>query len=518
MDQELLIIELLSSGEPIYKRAKRQREKNRITAFLFLVVSSGLFFGIGSIVYQRMDGFAHAMDTRYWLRGFYHFSLVLGILSVAAVAVFFIVNEIQGVWVRRSFQQFLERLVRRTAKYPIIYQDREAYYLAEEPKKPMIRLLKDDCLELTTTFDGASVCLGDRQEFFGFSSMQLFVLTSEPPLLPVAFPQAHRMNSKWPLLLISLVFLGAAGVFGYEGLTRHRMLYGESERPSTYSTASSEAPRSSAGLLTQQGKAPNKQVNQANQLELNNETHELYMTTDSGAAWTFVPLKPEWLRAGSYLLTTGEIPMGYWMDKTYTVSKDFSWFIYSENEKDLFFLASKDNGKTWQKALVSENAQRMRYRKAQFFADGSGILAYSSSSPEVSSEGLILFQTNDHGQSWSQMNSTTIGQPVQNVSFVNPTLGFVSTREKLYYTNNSGSSFKEAVVTIPEEYQTGGLDLFQSPNEVTQVSTNQLEAKFYLLKMKGIDQGKMFACLYRSSDNGETWQFAEQLSQVMPNE
>ncbi|WP_288227802.1 oxidoreductase [uncultured Enterococcus sp.] len=217
-------------------------------------------------------------------------------------------------------------------------------------------------------------------------------------------------------------------------------------------------------------------------------------------------------------MTTGEIPMGYWMDKTYTVSKDFSWFIYSENEKDLFFLASKDNGKTWQKALVSENAQRMRYRKAQFFADGSGILAYSSASPEVSSEGLILFQTNDHGQSWSQMNSTTIGQPVQNVSFVNPTLGFVSTREKLYYTNNSGSSFKEAVVTIPEEYQTGGLDLFQSPNEVTQVSTNQLEAKFYLLKMKGIDQGKMFACLYRSSDNGETWQFAEQLSQVMPNE
>lgn len=156
------------SGEPIYKRAKRQREKNSITAFLFLVVSSGLIFWIGSIVYQRMDGFAHAMDTRYWLRGFYHFSLVLGILSVAAVAVFFIVNEIQGVWVRRSFQQFLERLVRRAAKYPIIYQDREAYYLAEEPKKPMIRLLKDDCLELTTTFDGASVCLGDRQEFLVF--------------------------------------------------------------------------------------------------------------------------------------------------------------------------------------------------------------------------------------------------------------------------------------------------------------------------------------------------------------
>ena len=73
-------------------------------------------------------------------------------------------------------------------------------------------------------------------------------------------------------------------------------------------------------------------------------------------------------------------------------------------------------------------------------------------------------------------------------------------------------------MTIPADYQTGGLDLFQSPNEVTQVTANQLETKLYLLKMSGIDQGKMFACLYRSSDNGETWQFAEQLSEVKSTE
>ncbi|MCZ1224574.1 oxidoreductase, partial [Enterococcus faecium] len=29
-----------------------------------------------------------------------------------------------------------------------------------------------------------------------------------------------------------------------------------------------------------------------------------------------------------------------------------------------------------------------------------------------------------------------------------------------------------------------------------------------------IDAGKMFACLFRSTDNGETWQFVQQLSQV----
>lgn len=519
MDQELLIIELLSAAEPIYRRVRKNRQKNLTSAFLFLIVACVLFFGIGSFVNQRLGMRVRSIDSGYWLRGFYHFSLVLGSISLAAVVIFFIVNGIQEIRFRRSFQRVLERYVKSAVKYPVVYQDREAYYLAEKTRKPAIRLLKTDSVELTTTFDGATIFLGNRQEFFGFSALQLFVVNEEPPLLPVTFPKAQSFNRKWSLMIISMVFFSAAGVFAYDGMTRHQNLYGGiAESEPSYSTTSSEVPLSSDDLLTQQGEAPSQPANQTNKLELNAETNELYMTTDSGTSWSFVPLKAEWLRSGSYLLTSGEIPMGYWMDKTYDVSQDFSWFIYSENEKDLNFLFSKDNGKTWQKSLVSENAQWIRYRKAQFFADGSGVLVYSNASPEVSSEGLEIYQTNDHGKTWSRSNGTTISQPVQNVSFVNPTLGFVSTREKLYYTNNSGSYFKEAVVTIPADYQTGGLDLFQSPNEVTQVSANQLETKLYLLKMSGIDQGKMFACLYRSSDNGETWQFAEQLSEVKPTE
>ncbi|MGM0165161.1 hypothetical protein IGI39_000102 [Enterococcus sp. AZ135] len=518
MDQESFIIDLLSAGEAIYKRVRKNRQKNMISAFLFLIGACVLFFGVGSFVYQRLALRVHSIDSGEWLRGSHHFSLVLGILSVTVVGLFFLVNILQGILLRRSFQRFLERHVRKALKYPIVYQDCEAYYLAEEAQKPAFRLVKSECLELTTTFDGATIYLGDCQEFWGVTSIQLFVLNDEAPLLPVAFPKTQGVNRKWSLLMISLVFLGGAGVFAYDGLIRRQTLYGGTSESSPSTTSSEAASLTSDELLTQQGEAPTKKVNQTNQLDLNGQTNELYLTTDSGTTWSFVPLKPEWLRSGSYLLTSGEIPMGYWMDKSYDVSKEFSWFIYSENEKELFFLFSMDNGKTWHQSLISEMAQRMRYRKAQFFADGSGVLVYSSASPEVSSEGLEIYQTNDRGKTWSRSNGTTIGQPVQNVSFVNPTLGFVSTREQLYYTNNGGSSFKEAVVTIPAEYQTGGLDLFQSPNEVTQVSANQLETKFYLLKKSGIDQGKMFACLYRSSDNGETWQFAEQLSQVMPTD
>lgn len=518
MDQELLIIELLSAAEPIYKRARKNRQKNLVYAFLFLIIASVLFFGIGSFVYQQLEMRVRSIDSGYWLRGFYHFSLVLGLLSVLAVVLLFIINAIRGIELRRSFQRFLERQVKKAAKYPDVYQDQEAYYLAEEKRKPVIRLLKIECIELTTTFDGTTIYLGNYQEFWGFSTVQLFVVNEDPERLPMTFPKAQEVNQKWALLMISLLFLGAAGVFTYDGLNRHQDLYGGHSEPAKSTVSSEAAPLSSDDLIVQQGTAPEKRRNQANQLDLNNETYELYMTTDSGSTWSFVPLKPEWMRSGSYLLTSGEIPLGYWMDKTYNIAPDFSWFIYSDNEKELSFLFSHDQGKTWQKSLVSENAQRIRYRKAQFFADGSGVLVYSNASPEVSSEGLEIFQTNDFGKTWSRSNGTTINQPVQNVSFVNPTLGFVSTRENLYYTNNSGSSFKEAVVTIPADYQTGGLDLFQTPNEVTQVSTNQLETKFYLLKMAGIDQGKMFACLYRSSDNGETWQFAEQLSEVKPTE
>lgn len=154
--------------------------------------------------------------------------------------------------------------------------------------------------------------------------------------------------------MISLLFLGAAGVFTYDGLNRHQDLYGGHSEPAKSIASSEAAPLSSDDLIVQQGTAPEKRTNQANQLDLNNETHKLYMTTDSGSTWSFVPLKPEWMRSGSYLLTSGEIPLGYWMDKTYNIAPDFSWFIYSDNEKSclLIFPRSRED-------MAKSSSQRM---------------------------------------------------------------------------------------------------------------------------------------------------------------
>ena len=98
MDQELLIIELLSAAEPIYKRARKNRQKNLVSAFLFLIIASVLFFGIGSFVYQQLEMRVRSIDSGYWVRGFYHFSLVLGLLSVLAVVLLFIINAIPTIF------------------------------------------------------------------------------------------------------------------------------------------------------------------------------------------------------------------------------------------------------------------------------------------------------------------------------------------------------------------------------------------------------------------------------------
>lgn len=221
----------------------------------------------------------------------------------------------------------------------------------------------------------------------------------------------------------------------------------------------------------------------------------------------------DWLRFGDYTLISGIVAKGEWMDKTFDVSPTFSWFIYSPDQKNVYLLSSADNGKTWQKSQITDQGGQVRYRKANFFTNDQGVMVFSSSTG-MSAESLKIYTTNDKGQSWQKSGSTIVNQPIQNVSFVTKTLGFLSTRENIYYTNDGGLTFKESLVAIPGEYQLGRIDLFQSPNEVVQVSANKLETKFYLLKNGSIDAGKMFACLFYSTDGGETWQFEQQLSQV----
>lgn len=202
------------------------------------------------------------------------------------------------------------------------------------------------------------------------------------------------------------------------------------------------------------------------------------------------------------------------MEDTYQIGKDFSWYLYTTEAGDylnLYLLISNDNGNSWQKRQIGEKVSGLRYRKVQFFENGSGIVAISKIGA-TSAEEVTCFITNNNGEDWYEAKSKVLNAPVQNVSFINTELGFIATRENIFYTKNAGGSYHEAVVNVEEQYLLGGLDIFQPPNEVTELTSTTLEAKFYLTKKTG----HMYACLYRSNDGGQTWEFVRELSEVTP--
>lgn len=510
MDNELLIIELLSTKQKIMTIIKKQTKKMSVMLGFYFIGALFFFYGLARVVYQYLlnRGISYSSIDR--VTNLYGFSKACGFFVM--VILFLLFSFLWGRYhhISRHFDQWIEKRVENHfyAKAPI--QDFPSIFLFEKNELKMT-VAKKDCFFLSKTIDDVSLFLG-IYKWHGMDRYAIFIETDETM---ETVPEIRTVFSRHFALGAGLLLLGLGGAFFYASGGPISGIHGSTIAKGAV-THSSE--RSDDGNLL---KDPKKEVqlvaSQTNDLKIDQETKKLYMTTDQGKQWRFVPLELDWVRFGDYTLTSGTIPVGYWMDKTFDLSPDFSWFLYSPDQQDVYMLTSTDAGKTWGKNLITNHGERVRYRKATFLNGDQGIVMLSTDNG-MSAESLQIYTTNDKGKSWISTGGTVIDQPIQNVSFVTTSLGFVSTREKLYYTANGGRSFKESIVTIPADYQTGGLDLFQSPNEVTQVSANKLEAKFYLLKANSIDIGKMFACLFTSTDNGETWQFEQQLSQVDIND
>ena len=474
MDQELFIIEVLSAKQKIIEKAKK-RAKRIMFKLLSLVFFSGLlFFGAVSFLYRHMSAVVRSAEGMQKLNNLYHFSWGVGGITIVVLIVFLLLIWLRYHQLSRHFDQWLSQRAQQFLHNKPTSQDDDYLYFEKTSTSQAFRIQKSDCQLLLRSLDDLPIYLGESKSKFGMNTFHIFLLENEPRWEKSQSSPGGYLTTKMSTLVTGFFLILLAGTIYYGRYTQPKM---------------------------------SSHINAASHMTM----HSLYMTTDSGANWVFVPIDSQWLRFGEYTLTTGLIPEGYWMDNTYDISADFSWFIYSSGD-DVRLLTSRDNGKTWQTSIITQSVQPIRYRKAVFYGNDGLFICTSASG--MSAETLYIYTTMDGGITWIKSGSTMINQPVQNVSFVTTSLGFVSTRESLFYTNNGGRSFKESVLSIPENYQTGGIDLFQSPNEVTQISANTLETKFYLLKKGPIDAGKMFACLFRSTDNGETWQFVQQLSQV----
>ncbi|HHJ5064706.1 TPA: glycoside hydrolase [Enterococcus hirae] len=508
MDKELLIIELMSAKAKMLSIINQRTKKMTWKIGMCFIANLLFFVGWGNIYHHLKQNHPHSFKMER-ITSLYHFSsyvdFAIGLFLFLLVAVLWFKKRN----ISRHYDQWLEKQVANMLHISVGSQDENYLYLSDHNKKEFT-LAKKRRYFLLQTMEGVSLFLGEQLTWYGSNRYYVFMQVNEP----IDRKNKKRIEPFYSHLAIGVgtLLLIGGGVYqfinaGPVATNVHSMMQSE-EKVRKMPTSTNQD-----GLLKPVQTSVNLTTEQTNDVKIDPETQALYLTTNQGKDWHFVPIAVDWLRFGDYTLTSGLVAKGEWMDKTFDVSPTFSWFIYSPDQKNVYLLSSADNGKTWQKSQITDQGEQVRYRKANFFTNDQGVMVFSSSTG-MSAESLKIYTTNDKGQSWQKSGSTIVNQPIQNVSFVTKTLGFLSTRENIYYTNDGGLTFKESLVAIPGEYQLGGIDLFQSPNEVVQVSANKLETKFYLLKNGSIDAGKMFACLFYSTDGGETWQFEQQLSQV----
>ncbi|WP_241161958.1 MULTISPECIES: glycosyl hydrolase [unclassified Enterococcus] len=403
MDQELLIIELISAKPKIIKMAKRTAKAETVKLLSWIVLSSLFFFGVASLVYRMMKETVHSIQAGQRLSDLYHVSWLIGGGLVFFLSLLLILSWVKYVRLTRHFDQWISQRADYFLHTSPVFHDDRYLYFEKTVRNRAFRIEKSDCQLLLHSLDNEPIYIGQRKSGFGLSSIHIFL--QEPELKKVTSTHGYSIQPKVRIgaLLAGICLIGLAGVvyygkYGSPGMSSSRM--NAMTHMSMPSTSSATAERTtSEGLLADPKQTVQFTTQQVNDLQLDKTAQNLYMTTDSGKTWTFVPIASDWLRFGDYTLTSGTVPEGFWMDKTYDVSADFSWFIYSSDNENIWLLSSRDNGKTWQKSLVSQHAHNVRYRKANFF-DGSGVLVYSTDSG-MSAETLHIYTTRDEGETWT---------------------------------------------------------------------------------------------------------------------
>ncbi|MGX7417322.1 WD40/YVTN/BNR-like repeat-containing protein [Carnobacterium gallinarum] len=527
MNAELFIIELLSAKKQIIQHYKKgYKQLLLLLSFTFLITTI-FFFGIATLTFRHFQFLNGRVSYFYRLNNLYHFSIFIGAFISLICIILFLTILIKSFLISTNFTNWLDKHVIKIMDLTPLWQDTDYYYVSSaksSKKQKNIPIKKKSCHLLTMTLDGKKIMIGQTPFIVGTFLTRIFILDNDP----IPLPNDTKKRGSWTknsLILTSICLcIGIISAYYYgthtitinewDNATKTQGQTPNKFNPNEMNTTKPNTTES-GDLTVQIVQAPINKISAVNNLYFDKKTNELYMTTDSGTNWQFIPIKAGWLRGGDYTLTTGEVSLGYWMDKTYEVSRNFSWFLYSPDNKAVYLLSSTDNGKNWQKSSIDDNLGKIRYRKALFFANGAGVAIFSTPGPDgMSSENITFYTTANYGEIWSKSNSTSISQPIQNASFLSQSLGFIATRTTLYYTNNYGRTFSQSLINVPDDYSTEGLDIFQSPYEVTATSTSTLEAKFNLVKTKNIDIGKMFACLFRSVDGGETWTFVQPISQI----
>jgi hypothetical protein len=233
---------------------------------------------------------------------------------------------------------------------------------------------------------------------------------------------------------------------------------------------------------------------------------KLKVTYNNGEAWVEVPVNLEELFEGDYNGTTNEL-----IDGSYVISPERTAFVIGGNET-VRVLLTVDQGDTWEEIFITDELPGVRLRFLGFTSDQDGYLILTGYRT-MSSEGHLVFKTNDGGQSWYKTDSVTATMSlVTDAGFINNDIGFLSfgsfNREGqppipwLFRTGDGGNTWEEVAVQIPDEYK-GYFTEAEVPVFTRDEGTllvNQGPNGDYL--------GGNVLAKFTSDDRGETWTFA----------
>lgn len=269
-------------------------------------------------------------------------------------------------------------------------------------------------------------------------------------------------------------------------------------------------------IKNEQSEEPEEQPEQPEQTLYTEDTidyalqnDELNVTFDKGDTWTKVPVEKESLFEGDYNGSEQEL-----IPDSYMLTEDLAAFLFVSGDvqnEELEITYSRDEGKTWQDAVITDMYPSIRFRKVAFLDDDFGYVIVSGDRT-MSQEGSSVFLTCDGGGSWERSNAPDTTRMVADGGFIDEDTGFLSygtinpEEPDLYVTQDAGESWERAKVDVPEKYDA----IFVS----AEVPVKEDDHLTILLNQgpNGDYEGGDVKGKFISDDNGKTWQFSEEVN------
>ncbi|MBM7541963.1 WD40/YVTN/BNR-like repeat-containing protein [Amphibacillus cookii] len=245
-------------------------------------------------------------------------------------------------------------------------------------------------------------------------------------------------------------------------------------------------------------------VNHGDPIVYSLENDELNLSFNQGIDWVPVPVETNLLFSGDYNGSKQEL-----IDNSYVLEQNYLAFLYADHNVRL--MQTRDKGETWEPIVIIEDFPGIRFRKVDMLNDSFGYVIVTGDRT-MSSEGTLIYVTDDQGESWSKVNSAETTRLLYDGGFIDEQTGFLSygtinpEQPDLFVTNDRGETWNQAVFQTPEAYQ----DIFVtaempfSDEEQLIIHVNQ--------GPNGDYQGGLVKGKYTSDDHGQTWEFVGEVA------